>query len=95
MIPADAAVIADNDQVRITRWTFAAPGATTGLHHHELSYVVVPVTGGTFTVTDADGTTQSMDQTAGVPYLRPAGAVHNVASTGSTETVFVEIELKN
>lgn len=95
MITAQAAVVADNDQVRITRWTFPASGATTGLHHHELSYVVVPVTGGTFTVTDADGAKRLMTQFAGVPYLGQAGTIHDVAATDTTEAVFVEIELKN
>jgi hypothetical protein len=85
---------AEDAQVRITRWTFPGPGAGTGTHQHELDYVVVPITGGTFTVTDADGTVHAMTQAAGVPYVRAAGATHDVVSTGAGPAVFVEIELK-
>lgn len=54
---AESAVLIDTDRVRVTVWNFA-PGQATGLHQHEFDYVVVPVSGGTFTVTAADGTTQ-------------------------------------
>ncbi len=94
MIPAQAVTITDNDRVRVSRWTFTDVGAATGQHRHDLDYIVVPITGGTFTVTTADGATARMAQVAGEPYLRPAGATHDVASTTATETVFVEIELK-
>jgi hypothetical protein len=42
-------VIVDDDRVRITTWTFGTAGDTTGPHVHERGYIVVPVTGGTFT----------------------------------------------
>jgi quercetin dioxygenase-like cupin family protein len=84
----------DDERVRITRWTFPGPGSETGLHHHDLDYIVVPITGGTFPVTADDGTVQAMTQVAGVPYVRPAGATHDVVSDGSAPAVFVEIELK-
>ena len=35
MTTAQAAVMADNDQVRVTTVTFGAEGATTGPHRHE------------------------------------------------------------
>ena len=35
-----------------------------------------------------------MTQQLGVPYLRTAGAVHDVTSTNDSEAVFVEVELK-
>ena len=94
MTTAQAAVMADNDQVRVTTVTFAATGAATGKHRHELDYVVVPVTGGTFLVTETDGSTREMTQVAGLPYLGTAGTTHNVANTPGHEAVFVEIELK-
>ena len=63
----------DNDQVRVTTWTFEAAGAATGRHRHEFDYVVVPITGGTFEVVDPDGGSRRMEQVAGTPYLgRPA-----------------------
>jgi hypothetical protein len=87
-------VTADNEQVRVTTWKFSAAGEATGRHRHEFDYVVVPVTGGTFTVTDADGSVRTMDQVPGTPYLGTAGTDHDVVSANDEESVFVEIELK-
>ncbi len=94
MTTARSTVDADNDDVRITTWTFAATGASTGQHRHEFDYVVVPITGGTFVVTDADGAVREMIQVAASPYLGVAGTAHDVASASPHEAVFVEIELK-
>ena len=93
MEQAAAAVLIENERVRVTAWTFA-PGQATGMHRHELDYVVVPVSGGVFTVTSPDGTTADMQQLAGRAYARVAGAEHDVAETGSRQAVFVEVELK-
>jgi beta-alanine degradation protein BauB len=57
-------------------------------------YIVVPVTGGTFAVTAADGGTRELTQHAGSPYLGSAGTEHDVANVGETSAAFVEIELK-
>ena len=59
-----------------------------------MDYIVVPVTGGTFTVVDADGSQHEMVQVLGVPYFRSAGAAHDVVNASGREAVFVEIELK-
>lgn len=84
----------NNDQVRVTTWTFETAGDATGRHRHEFDYVVVPVTGGAFTVTDADGSVREMTQVAGSPYLGTAGTDHDVVNATDRESVFVEIELK-
>lgn len=84
----------DDDQVRVTTWTFAGPGASTGQHVHEHDYVVVPVTGGTFRVTMADGSLRELSQEAGVPYRGAAGTAHEVVNGGDGPAVFVEVELK-
>jgi beta-alanine degradation protein BauB len=84
---------ADTDRVRITTWTFEA-GEDTGHHRHDYDYVIVPVTGGTFTITDSDGTTRQMTQEAAVAYLGRAGTEHNVISRSGRTAVFVEVELK-
>jgi hypothetical protein len=94
MSAAQSATSLDDDRLRITTWTFGADGANTGHHVHEYDYVVVPVTGGTFTITDPDGATHEMTQHAGKPYLGTAGTAHDVASVGGAPAVFVEIELK-
>jgi beta-alanine degradation protein BauB len=83
----------DDDRVRITTWTFE-DGDDTGYHRHEYDYVVVPVTGGTFEVIEADGTTREMTQQSALPYRGQAGTEHNVINRSGRTAVFVDIELK-
>ena len=94
MTTARATVDIDDARVRVTTWSFAQAGDATGPHLHEFDYVVIPVTGGTFTVTDADGTTREMLQQAGSSYRGAAGTHHDVVSSAAHEVVFVEVELK-
>jgi beta-alanine degradation protein BauB len=94
MTEAHAVVNVDNDQIRVTTWTFEAAGDAIGHHRHEFDYVVVPVSGGTFTVIDLDGSERQLDQVAGSPYLGTAGTAHDVVNAADEEAVFVEIELK-
>jgi quercetin dioxygenase-like cupin family protein len=94
MSAAHATTDIDDDRVRITTWTFGTAGQNTGPHVHEYDYIVVPVTGGTFVVTNPDGTTRELTQHAGTPYLGTAGTDHDVANVPGTSVVFVEIELK-
>ena len=89
-----AAAGMDDERVRITTWTFEADGDNTGPHVHEYDYIVVPVTGGRFAVTNPDGTTHELTQHAGTPYLGTAGTAHDVANSNGARAVFVEIELK-
>ena len=92
MEQAESAVLIDTERVRVTMWKFA-PGQATGVHRHEFDYVVEPVSGGTFTVMAADGTTD-LHQQAGQAYARHAGVEHDVANIGPQQAVFVEVELK-
>ena len=85
--------LADDQRVRVTSWSFGR-GDATGQHQHQLDYVVVPVTGGTFDVTASDGGVAEMIQEKGIPYFRHSGAVHDVKSTTEAEVVFIEIEFK-
>jgi hypothetical protein len=94
MTTARATAEIDDDRVRVTTWSFEHTGDATGPHLHEYDYVVIPVTGGTFTVTDADGTTREMTQRAGSPYRGRAGTNHDVVSSTADAAVFVEVELK-
>jgi quercetin dioxygenase-like cupin family protein len=93
MALAESDIVIDDEQVRATRWTFV-DGDETGHHVHEYDYCVVPLTGGTFTVTHDDGTTSELIQRAGVPYCGAAGTSHNVTNSGGSTAVFVDIELK-
>ena len=83
----------DNEHVKVTEWRFA-PGAETGWHRHGMYYVVVPQTTGELLLETVNGPVTSK-LTAGVSYARPVGVEHNVVNPGSTEFVFVEIELKS
>ena len=83
----------DDDRVRVTTLAFA-DGDETGEHRHEYDYLVVPVTGGTFTVIERDGSTRQRAQEAGVAYLGKAGTEHNVINASGRPATFVEIELK-
>lgn len=95
MTTAHAQVEIDGADVRVTTWRFERAGDATGPHVHEYDYVVIPVTGGTFTVTDVDGSSREMTQRAGSPYRGSAGTSHDVASSSATTAVFVEVELKS
>lgn len=92
---AEAALFHEDDQVRVTRWSFAAAGDTTGENKHEYEYIVVPVTGGDLRVVGADGLSGRMEQHAGQPYAGTARTHHTVTSEGDRPIVFVEIELKS
>jgi quercetin dioxygenase-like cupin family protein len=88
-----ASVTIDNTRVRVTQWRFA-PGASTGPHHHELAYVVVPLTTGRLAASGPAGDAVN-ELIAGQPYFRPAGVEHDVRNVNAFEFVFIEIELKD
>ncbi len=85
-------VMIDDGRIRVTKWHFE-PGGSTGMHTHEFDYVVVPITGGDYTIALPDGSTSSMIQVPGECYSRSVGVEHNVTNTGSSVASFVEIEL--
>ena len=93
MSNAQPRVDADNDRVRVTTWTFQ-DGEATGHHRHEFDYIVVPITGGRFVVTDNDGCTRELTQQPGSPYLGVAGTEHDVTNQSGRAAIFVEVELK-
>ena len=82
----------DNDDVRVTRWSFA-PGAETGHHRHEYDYVITPITKSTMKIEDANGT-RLFDIEPGVSYYRKAGVEHNVTNATDAPMIFVETEMK-
>lgn len=94
MSTANAQFNQDDEQIRVTHWSFGADGDDTGHHVHEYDYLVVPITGGTFLVQAADGSDKSMVQHPGSSYPGIAGAAHNVINRSGRPTSFVEIEFK-
>ena len=83
----------DNDRVRVTEWRFA-PGAETGMHIHEMDYVVIPGLNGKLKIVTPDGAETIADLAGGVSYFRQAGVHHNVINHNDFEFAFVEVELK-
>ncbi|PHX61181.1 MAG: cupin [Actinobacteria bacterium] len=92
MTAAAPQVMVDDGRIRVTRWHFE-PGASTGMHTHEFDYVVVPITGGNFIITQPDDSKVSMLQLPGESYSRSVGVTHDVTNAGHQIAVFVEIEL--
>jgi hypothetical protein len=84
----------NDSHTRTTCWHFA-DGAQTQQHIHAYDYVVIPITGGTFHVIDASGSSHDMSQEAGVPYQGVKGTAHNVINTSGRPVSFVEVELKD
>ena len=85
-------VIADNDRVRIVRYTLA-PGGETGWHRHALDYVIVPYSDGRIRVDSAAGAIEAA-MSRDAPYFRASGAEHNVTSLMDAPFAFLEIEIK-
>ncbi len=83
MSAAKATTVIDDQQIRVTTWTFGG-GDATGPHVHEYDYVVVPVTGGRFTVINSEGATREMTQHAGSPYRGNAGTARTTSPTPAT-----------
>ena len=90
---ADATVLVDDKQVRMTRFDFV-PGAETGWHEHEMDYVVTPVTQCQMLLEDPQGQTREVTLAPGAGYKRPKGVRHNVINNGDKAMCFVEVELK-
>jgi quercetin dioxygenase-like cupin family protein len=93
MSRATSTVQVDDARVRVTQWDFA-PGTDTGFHTHEMDYVVVPMTSGILTLTDAQGCETTSALTVGQAYSRAAGVAHNVMNRTDERIVFIEVEHK-
>lgn len=91
VLAAVPTVMIDDGRVRVTKWHFE-PGASTGVHTHEFDYLVVPITGGDFTVVAPDGSSTIMTQTPGESYGRQAGVTHDLTNGSQRAVEFVEVE---
>lgn len=89
---AIATVQVDNDLTRVTEWRFP-PGTQTGMHTHELYYVVIPTTTGTLQVITPECESVNVLEPGG-SYTRPVGTTHNVVNRSDYECAFVEVEFK-
>ena len=83
----------DNKFVRVTKWFFP-PNSETGMHIHEMDYVVVPMTSGVLTIENPDKTFSKSELTKGESYSRNKGVHHNVINKNDFNFTFIEIEIK-
>ena len=92
--PCTAAVLVDDDRVRVTRFDFA-PGAETGWHRHGHDYVITALTDCHMLLVDPGGAERRVLVPAGTAYRRSEGVEHNVINDGDQPMRFVEVELKS
>jgi len=89
---ANANVLIDNDNVKVTEWSFEV-GDSTGHHIHEYNYIVVPMLDGELRIIDKDNTETISKLTKGGAYYREKGVEHNVLNNNNIPYSFIEIEL--
>ena len=85
-------VVADNERVRIQRFTLP-PGASTGRHTHSVDYVIVPY-GVCRIRVDLDSGPVEATMSEAEPYFRRGGVTHDVTNIMEHPISFLEIELK-
>lgn len=88
---AHCELLSEDARTKVWRWSFQS-GEQTGMHVHGYDYIAIPISGGSFHATLADGTVMDVLQEAGVPYTRQAGVHHNVKFVGEGKAAFIEIE---
>ena len=89
---ANANVLIDNDNVKVTEWSFEV-GDSTGHHIHEYNYIVVPMLDGELRIVDKDNNETISKLTKGGAYYREKGVEHNVLNNNNIPYSFIEIEL--
>jgi len=91
---ATPTVLIDNDQCRLTLWSFE-PGQETGWHTHEMDYVVMPKVAGKVRLEQPEGSESHADMLPDAPYFREKGVNHNVINAGDAPFSFLEMEFKS
>ncbi|MEG9863062.1 MAG: hypothetical protein V6Z81_11350 [Parvularculales bacterium] len=94
LISATSKVIIDNEQYRLTLWSFEV-GQETGWHTHEMDYVVMPQVTGKVKLQHPDGSETFANMSPDNPYFREAGVQHNVINAGEEPLSFLELEYKS
>ena len=90
---ATSTVLIDNDQCRLTLWSFDA-GQEPGWHTHGMDYVVMPKVVGKVRLQHPDGSETTADMLPDTPYYRSAGVNHNVINASDAPFSFLEMEFK-
>ena len=93
MGPKGTRVVYENEQVRV--WEIELqPGEVLAMHHHDLDYVVVALTGGKTTVEWEDGRRETNESEPGKITWRKAPHAHKLTNEGSSVYRNRMIELK-
>lgn len=88
-----AKVVLENERVRVIEIE-VEPGASTGVHSHAGDQLVVFLSGGQATQTNADGSTRTMDRKPGeVAWSGPV--THDTRNSGKQKVHTLVIELKD
>lgn len=89
---AESKVLQETERVIVTQWRLK-PGGETGWHRHAYDYVVVCLTAGKLVAETKDGEVTT-ELAFGQAYTRPVGVEHNIVNPGTSDFIFVEVELK-
>ena len=91
--PKGTRVVFENEQVRV--WEIELqPGEVLPMHHHDLDYVVVSLTGGRTTVRWEDGREETNSSEPGHITWRQAPHAHQLTNAGSDVYRNRMVELK-
>lgn len=88
-----AKIVLENSRVRVRDVTFL-PGASAGMHTHDLPHVGVVIQGGTLVFKYPDGKSETMKLDAGGAGYRDANVTHEPTNPGKTPVRVIEVELK-
>lgn len=83
----------DNERVRVTHWRLP-PGAETGVHRHDLDYLVIPLVTGRLKIVEISGPELYAELETGIPQFRKGRHAHNVVNVNDFEFSFIETEIK-
>ena len=86
-------IVLENNRVRVKDVTFL-PGASAGMHTHDLPHVGVVIQGGTLLFKYPDGKSETMKLDAGGVGFREANVTHEPTNPGKTAVRVIEVELK-
>ena len=91
--PIGNRIIFENEFVRV--WELAVePGASKGLHRHDLPYVIVPLTEGKIEIESIDGRSYRPNEKVGEAIWRDAGEIHDLKNLGDAVYRNVLVEIK-
>jgi quercetin dioxygenase-like cupin family protein len=86
-------IVLENNRVRVKDVTFL-PGASAGMHTHDLPHVGIIIQGGTLVFKSPDGKSETMKLATGGVGFREANVTHEPINQSKTPVRVIEVELK-